>query len=415
MNKDQSGLQFAYPENTNMFIKDFSQKLLINYKQIESYVNDYRQQLPESYYDCSDLQVNHGEDMMERYVELEIPDNEELKEHLKACGDEASKKNIILNSQSPYKLIQDAKENIKDMKKESINLSVLVDKMKVPIFTQDISQQISVLESFKVLEKKEVKIKALCKNMMDRPIQKAIEEEKKKFIPIEKKLDTNHTIIKVSVYNSINGLKQNEYLVYDIQFLQDLVFKIECLSEKLFERIPSGQQSQPDSKFMKPSFLFIENTFYNNQYKIDVKNLYHEWQQEAKINSQNSGMQFEEEFEEKTLNEMFEQIKIQIGKPYVFRHQNKCDHMIVFNEIRLWNTDLPADKDLYPFNFFLPKVKRRKCDGCNLFFTEIICFNDKVSSKNPIFLCEKCFNQTHINWKKELRYNDFSYYPYIYE
>ena len=56
---------------------------------------------------------------------------------------------------------------------------------------------------------------------------------------------------------------------------------------------------------------------------------------------QEGGDAQEIKYEEKTLNEIFENIKIQIGKPYVFRHLKKCDHMVVFDQIRLWGKDLP--------------------------------------------------------------------------
>ncbi|EGR27946.1 protein phosphatase 2c, putative [Ichthyophthirius multifiliis] len=162
--------------------------------------------------------------------------------------------------------------------------------------------------------------------------------------------------------------------------------------------------------FLMPCFLFIENTFYNNQYNIDIKNLCKDF---LHIRDENESQELL--YKSKTLNEVFEDIKIQIGKPYVYRHGNQCDHMIVFNQIRMWNTDLPQDKDLYALNYFLPKIKRRKCEGCLLYFADIVCFNDKISNKNPVYFCEKCYKEIHLDDNQKLKYNDFSYYPYLYE
>ncbi len=68
---------------------------------------------------------------------------------------------------------------------------------------------------------------------------------------------------------------------------------------------------------------------------------------------------------------LLQDLKIQLGKPYLFRHMKECDHMIIFNNIRLiiykisidlfyfffllrlWGHDLPQKKDSYPLRIFM--------------------------------------------------------------
>jgi hypothetical protein len=47
-------------------------------------------------------------------------------------------------------------------------------------------------------------------------------------------------------------------------------------------------------------------------------------------------------------------LRVVFGRPYLFRHMNGCDHMIVFKDIRLFDKNGidPDIKKKYPFMVF---------------------------------------------------------------
>ena len=59
-----------------------------------------------------------------------------------------------------------------------------------------------------------------------------------------------------------------------------------------------------------------------------------------------------------------ESLSIRIGKVYVYRHLNCCDHMVVFNNIRMVNPTDNLFPSNYPIQIFQNKIKRRKCYAC---------------------------------------------------
>jgi hypothetical protein len=49
----------------------------------------------------------------------------------------------------------------------------------------------------------------------------------------------------------------------------------------------------------------------------------------------------------------------------------------------------------YPWNIWGGKIRRRKCGGCGKFFAKITCFDDRISDKPIISLCETCYKDIH--------------------
>lgn len=82
-------------------------------------------------------------------------------------------------------------------------------------------------------------------------------------------------------------------------------------------------------------------------------------------------------------------LRVVFGRPYLFRHLGGCDHMIVFKDIRLYDKN-SIDADIrrkYPFMVFESKMKRRKCEGCELNFAAFICVGDKLKNGHTSYLC----------------------------
>jgi hypothetical protein len=48
-----------------------------------------------------------------------------------------------------------------------------------------------------------------------------------------------------------------------------------------------------------------------------------------------------------------EELRVEVGQPYVYRHLEGCDHMLVFNQIRLMDPSIDLrDSRSYPVNIY---------------------------------------------------------------
>lgn len=112
------------------------------------------------------------------------------------------------------------------------------------------------------------------------------------------------------------------------------------------------------------SFFFIENCFYNDMRKtnftISIKN--------------HPNSVFFKECEMGNLR--IDHIDLRVGYPYLFRHQEYCDHMVMVTNIRILdNYDLNCfytnegliEKSIVTFQ---KKIKRRLCDFCGYYYSK---------------------------------------------
>ena len=63
-------------------------------------------------------------------------------------------------------------------------------------------------------------------------------------------------------------------------------------------------------------------------------------------------------------------ITIRIGYPYLFRHIDHCDHMIMLTDIRINDKYDIFLKDSSSLITYQKKIKRRICDSCLLYFAK---------------------------------------------
>lgn len=86
---------------------------------------------------------------------------------------------------------------------------------------------------------------------------------------------------------------------------------------------------------------------------------------------QNQNDEPEEVFNNKSMADTrFEELEIVLGKPYLYRHQSSCDHLFIFNDVRLKDSTDLTSSNFYPLNIFQNKIKRKRCDGCFLHFSK---------------------------------------------
>ena len=78
-------------------------------------------------------------------------------------------------------------------------------------------------------------------------------------------------------------------------------------------------------------------------------------------------------------------LPLRIGYPYLFRHIESCDHMIILNDIREIDKydnfkieNGKVEKKNIAIVTYQKKVKRRKCDAC-LFYPHVPSFHFKIN------------------------------------
>ena len=86
-------------------------------------------------------------------------------------------------------------------------------------------------------------------------------------------------------------------------------------------------------------------------------------------------------------------MRVVFGRPYLFRHLDGCDHIIIFKDLRILTenqTNDPTKKDKYPLVVFEGRMRRRKCDGCRIKFAEWVSLNDPLKSGKHLYVCAPC-------------------------
>ena len=97
-------------------------------------------------------------------------------------------------------------------------------------------------------------------------------------------------------------------------------------------------------------------------------------------------------------------LPLRIGYPYLFRHIESCDHMIILNDIREIDKydnfkieNGKVEKKNIAIVTYQKKVKRRKCDACLFYYATMISINDLAMGdvSHALFLCQYCVRKLH--------------------
>jgi len=193
-------------------------------------------------------------------------------------------------------------------------------------------------------------------------------------------------------------------LVLGSQHLTVLRDRFYCLSDHILD----GPQT-------KSAYFFIENVFYNDlrepnsqdysQYIVDWVN------QEERYTQPGLGV-----FTSKSMSDItFNELSIRIGAQYLYVHQGNCEHIIVFNDLRLLNDQDNKNLNAYPLHIFQNKVTRRKCRVCDIYPAKFVTYGDRLSQENPCFYCDYCYRPLHYSFEGKLLFEDFQVFPYYHE
>ena len=232
-------------------------------------------------------------------------------------------------------------------------------------------------------------------------------------------------IYEFSIYHPVKNIKTQQISILGEGVLKQLKDKIYCVLDEI--------QNDPT-----PSFFFFEKVFYDEfliknglyieplSYKISQLQLskytLKEYQQELNYDFDNNNINnnTESKFQkyEKNLycdnnslnlhkshakeilnmNEIkIEDIPLRIGYPYIFRHIDSCDHVIILNDIRVMDKyDNFLERDEKAIVTYQKKLKRKKCEACQFYYAKFISINDYVKGKvNNVFLCDFCLKKLH--------------------
>jgi len=63
----------------------------------------------------------------------------------------------------------------------------------------------------------------------------------------------------------------------------------------------------------------------------------------------------------------FYDLSLRVGERYLYCHQGNCKHFIIFSEVRLLNDIDNPNYNAYPIRVFQSKVRRRKCQICDIY------------------------------------------------
>ena len=233
-------------------------------------------------------------------------------------------------------------------------------------------------------------------------------------------------IYEFSIYHPVKNVKTQQISIQGDGVLKQLKEKIYCVLDEI-----QGET---------PSFFFLEKVFYDDfffvngkyteplstkisQLKLEKLTL-KEYQNDlnyGKSNQNSENKNIESKFNkyEKNLycdnnalifnkshsyeslnmnNIKIEDIPLRIGYPYIFRHIDSCDHVIILNDIRVMDKyDNFREKDEKAIVTYQKKLKRKKCDACQFFYAKFISINDIVKGNvnNALFLCDYCLKKLH--------------------
>jgi len=145
-------------------------------------------------------------------------------------------------------------------------------------------------------------------------------------------------------------------------------------------------------------FFFINNIFYSNALHTDPATCVHDFLQKY-----NQSQTYEKQF----ADIRFEDLNLQVGRPYVYQHLGQCEHVMVISDIRLANGHDPNGK-------LLTAVGISNCKPCMLCASrnaKWLVTNFPKLTVSRSFLCHRCFlSYCYVNGRKAGGFQAYQYF-----
>lgn len=209
---------------------------------------------------------------------------------------------------------------------------------------------------------------------------------------------------------------EKEILFRVDQSLTDLRDQIKCQRDY---GVPIDLSEDPHQErvfrgeLFKSGFFLIDDTFYSDMRdpnNSDLSNAIIEWSKNefATIdddgNNVKVGSGIGPFYQQRMELFKFEDLKIQLGRPYLYLHQGNCEHLFTITDLKYVTNDLNLQKTQFPFvtaMSFGSKADNLKCYICKSRPPHWYTRGNKRLPVDPYFFCENCFHS--FNYDSEQR------------
>jgi RNase P subunit RPR2 len=113
-----------------------------------------------------------------------------------------------------------------------------------------------------------------------------------------------------------------------------------------------------------------------------------------------------------------ESLHLRVGYPYLYRHMEHCDHIILLCDVRLADAYDSFIKEQRCLVTYQRKIKRRICDACAFYYAKFMSINDKIGGENSskvLFFCEYCIKKLHAKEANEGTIYSVKLIPYYHD
>jgi hypothetical protein len=207
-------------------------------------------------------------------------------------------------------------------------------------------------------------------------------------------LPGNEAILTVALYDSINCEKTFEYNCHGEQSLAEVAARFYCMIARLEGR---------ENNHWSNSYFLIEENFYfhGNVARKKVEEI-------IAFSTQNFDEEEPHPQPQHAILEMnkakLKSLRVVFGRPYLFRHLEGCDHIVIFKDLHLLaegQTHEPALRSRYPLVVFEGRMRKRKCDGCRGKYADRVSLNDPLKGGKHLYLCKECHDSLHPDETEE--------------
>ncbi|CRG94805.1 snRNA-activating protein complex subunit 3, putative [Plasmodium gallinaceum] len=207
-------------------------------------------------------------------------------------------------------------------------------------------------------------------------------------------------VISVSFYHPIRGIKIAEYEILSNQTLANLTDVFFCFD--------SSNYGLP--KF-EGSVYFIDGILYpdlRSENALDYSKCILDFYIKKK-DTNFIRYPYKINQDKAILNE----IEIPLFQKCCFLHQGNCEHRIVFNNIRQYNSFRDKEFSKYPLRIFKPNTSTRYCMCCHKNIAEKIVLDCYLLKENPSYICNNCFSLFLLDTNNKPIDNFMKYFDYI--
>ena len=225
---------------------------------------------------------------------------------------------------------------------------------------------------------------------------------------VEKELDFGEVLLLVQVNHQERNAMSQMFWVPASFTLDVLLRRMSCISNEIL-----------DGKQTLSAFLFIESVFYEmdrvppplqasalplTSYAEGII----EWMREEKrFVSDVFGVARRASASTTT----FADLRIRLGKSYLWQHQGSCCHEIRFVDMRRVVADDPRSSLCYPYLVFTGRSRRPRCHICKRELADFVVYGDKPAPVSPCHMCSECYQLLHYGPDGHMLYSDFQVFP----